>query len=146
MNIELPILEGKTFRHAITNPRDKRYIAGVEGYGPESDTQRMGDRDQTEADAAAKEEQYLEDFWGNDPQSYRNKYAPRFPWIQNDVPEEDLDDDEIAALDNPSEEMLATWAEDDASDMEHFEPEEESAIALMPADMQDEVNEEDVYY
>ena len=28
--IDLPILEGKTFRHAITNPRDKRYIAGVE--------------------------------------------------------------------------------------------------------------------
>ena len=47
--IELPILEGKTFRHAITNPRDKRYIAGVEGYGPESDTQRMGDRDDAEA-------------------------------------------------------------------------------------------------
>ena len=53
MQIELPILEGKTFRHAITNPRDKRYIAGVEGYGPESDTQRMGDRD--DAEAAARE-------------------------------------------------------------------------------------------
>ena len=53
MDIELPILEGKTFRHAITNPRDKRYIDGVDGYGPESDTQRMGDRD--DAEAAARE-------------------------------------------------------------------------------------------
>lgn len=146
MDIELPILEGKTFRHAITNPRDKRYIAGVEGYGPESDTQRMGDRDQAEADAAAEEEQYLEDFWGNDPQSYRNKYAPRFPWIQNDVPEEDLEGDEITALDYPSEEMLASWAEDDPSDMEHFEPEEDSAIAALPADMEDEEVDDGVYY
>lgn len=147
MDIELPILgEGKTLRHAITDPRDKRYIAGVEGYGPESDTQRMGDRDQLEADARAAEEQELEDFWGNDPQSYRNKYAPRFPWIQNDVPEEDLEGDEITALDHPSDAMLASWAEDDPSGLEHFDPEEESAIALMPADMEDEENEEDVYF
>ena len=146
MDIELPILEGKTFRHAITNPRDKRYIAGVEGYGPESDTQRMGDRDDAEAAAREAEEQELEDFWGDDPQSYRNKYAPRFPWIQNDVPEDDLEGDEITALDYPSEEMLASWAEDDPSDMEHFEPEEDSAIAALPADMEDEENEEDVYF
>ena len=146
MDIELPILEGKTFRHAITNPRDKRYIAGVEGYGPESDTQRMGDRDDAEAAAREAEEQDLEDFWGNDPQSYRNKYAPRFPWIQNDVPEDDLEGDEITALDYPSEEMLASWAEDDPSGMEHFEPEEDSAIAALPADMEDEEVEDDVYY
>lgn len=144
--IDLPILEGKTFRHAITNPRDKRYIAGVEGYGPESDTQRMGDRDDAEAAACEAEEQDLEDFWGNDPQSYRNKYAPRFPWIQNDVPEDDLEDDEITALDYPSEEMLASWAEDDPSDMEHFEPEEDSAIAVLPADMEDEEVDDGVYY
>lgn len=143
--IELPILEGKTFRHAITNPRDKRYIAGVEGYGPESDTERMGVRDDAEAAAREAEEQDLEDFWGNDPQSYRNKYAPRFPWIQNDVPEDDLEDDEITALDYPSEEMLASWAEDDPSGMEHFEPEEDSAIAALPADMDDE-EDDDVYY
>lgn len=146
MDIELPILEGKTFRHAITNPRDKRYIAGVDGYGPESDTQRMGDRDDAEAAAREAEEQELEDFWGDDPQSYRNKYAPRFPWIQNDVPEEDLEGDEITALDYPSEEMLASWAEDDPSDMEHFEPEEDSAIAVLPADMEDEEADDDVYY
>jgi len=146
MDIELPILEGKTFRHAITNPRDKRYIAGVEGYGPESDTQRMGDRDDAEAAAREAEEQDLEDFWGNDPQSYRNKYAPRFPWIQNDVPEDDLEGDEITALDYPSEEMLASWAEDDPSGMEHFEPEEDSAIAALPADMEDEEADDDVYY
>lgn len=146
MDIELPILEGKTFRHAITNPRDKRYIDGVEGYGPESDTQRMGDRDDAEAAAREAEEQELEDFWGNDPQSYANKYAPRFPWIQNDVPEDDLEGDEITALDYPSEEMLASWAEDDPSGMEHFEPEEDSAIAALPADMEDEENEEDVYF
>ena len=146
MDIELPILEGKTYRHAITNPRDKRYIDGVEGYGPESDTQRMGDRDDAEAAAREAEEQELEDFWGNDPQSYANKYAPRFPWIQNDVPEDDLEGDEITALDYPSEEMLASWAEDDPSDMEHFEPEEDSAIAMLPADMEDEDNEEDVYF
>ena len=145
-HIELPILEGKTFRHAITNPRDKRYIAGVEGYGPESDTKRMGDRDDAEAAAREAEEQDLEDFWGNDPQSYRNKYAPRFPWIQNDVPEDDLEGDEITALDYPSEEMLASWAEDDPSGMEHFEPEEDSAIAALPADMEDEEVEDDVYY
>lgn len=145
MNIDLPILEGKTFRHAITDPRDKRYIAGVEGYGPESDTQRMGDRDDAEAAAREAEEQDLEDFWGNDPQSYRNKYAPRFPWIQNDVPEEDLEGDEITALDYPSEEMLASWAEDDPSDMEHFEPEEDSTIAILPADMEDE-EDDGVYY
>ena len=126
--IELPILEGKTFRHAITNPRDKRYIAGVEGYGPESDTERMGVRDDAEAAAREAEEQDLEDFWGNDPQSYRNKYAPRFPWIQNDVPEDDLEGDEITALDYPSEEMLASWAEDDPSGMEHFEPEEDDDV------------------
>lgn len=144
--IDLPILEGKTFRHAITNPRDKRYIAGVEGYGPESDTQRMGDRDDAEAAAREAEEQDLEDFWGNDPQSYRNKYAPRFPWIQNDVPEDDLEGDEITALDYPSEEMLASWAEDDPSDMEHFEPEEDSAIAVLPADMEDEEVDDGVYY
>ena len=143
--IELPILEGKTFRHAITNPRDKRYIAGVEGYGPESDTERMGVRDDAEAAAREAEEQDLEDFWGNDPQSYRNKYAPRFPWIQNDVPEDDLEDDEITALDYPSEEMLASWAEDDPSGMEHFEPEEDSAIAALTADMDDE-EDDDVYY
>ena len=143
--IELPILEGKTFRHAITNPRDKRYIAGVEGYGPESDTERMGVRDDAEAAAREAEEQDLEDFWGNDPQSYRNKYAPRFPWIQNDVPEDDLEGDEITALDYPSEEMLASWAEDDPSGMEHFEPEEDSAIAALPADMDDE-EDDDVYY
>lgn len=143
--IELPILEGKTFRHAITNPRDKRYIAGVEGYGPESDTERMGVRDDAEAAAREAEEQDLEDFWGNDPQSYRNKYAPRFPWIQNDVPEDDLEGDEITALDYPSEEMLASWAEDDPSGMEHFEPEEDSAIAVLPADMDDE-EDDDVYY
>lgn len=146
VDIELPILEGKTYRHAITNPRDKRYIAGVEGYVPESDTQRMGDRDDAEAAAREAEEQDLEDFWGNDPQSYRNKYAPRFPWIQNDVPEDDLEGDEITALDYPSEEMLASWAEDDPSDMEHFEPEEDSAIAMLPADMEDEEVEDDVYY
>jgi len=146
MDIELPILEGKTYRHAITNPRDKRYIAGVEGYGPESDTQRMGDRDDAEAAAREAEEQDLEDFWGDDPQSYRNKYAPRFPWIQNDVPEEDLEGDEITALDYPSEEMLASWAEDDPSGMEHFEPEEDSAIAELPADMEDEEVDDDVYY
>lgn len=146
MDIELPILEGKTYRHAITNPRDKRYIDGVDGYGPESDTQRMGDRDDAEAAAREAEEQELEDFWGNDPQSYANKYAPRFPWIQNDVPEDDLEGDEITALDYPSEEMLASWAEDDPSDMEHFEPEEDSAIAALPADMEDEENEEDVYF
>ena len=146
MDIELPILEGKTYRHAITNPADKRYIAGVEGYGPESDTQRMGLRDQAEEDLRAQEEQDLEDFWGNDPQSYRNKYAPRFPWIQNDVPEDDLEDDELDALDHPSDAMLATWEEDDASDMEHFEPEEDSAIAMLPADMEDEEVEDDVYY
>lgn len=146
MDIELPILEGKTFRHAITNPRDKRYIDGVDGYGPESDTQRMGDRDDAEAAAREAEEQELEDFWGNDPQSYANKYAPRFPWIQNDVPEDDLEGDEITALDYPSEEMLASWAEDDPSDMEHFEPEEDFAIAALPADMEDEENEEDVYF
>ena len=146
MDIELPILEGKTFRHAITNPRDKRYIAGVEGYGPESDTQRMGDRDDAEAAAREAEEQDLEDFWGDDPQSYRNKYAPRFPWIQNDVPEDDLEGDEITALDYPSEEMLASWAEDDPSGMEHFEPEEDSAIAALPADMEDEEADDDVYY
>jgi len=144
--IELPILEGKTFRHAITNPRDKRYIAGVEGYGPESDTQRMGDRDDAEAAAREAEEQDLEDFWGDDPQSYRNKYAPRFPWIQNDVPEDDLEGDEITALDYPSEEMLASWAEDDPSGMEHFEPEEDSAIAMLPADMEDEEADDGVYY
>ena len=144
--IELPILEGKTFRHAITNPRDKRYIAGVEGYGPESDTERMGVRDDAEAASRAAEEQDLEDFWGNDPQSYRNKYAPRFPWIQNDVPEDDLEGDEITALDYPSEEMLASWAEDDPSGMEHFEPEEDSAIAVLPADMDDEEVDDDVYY
>lgn len=144
--IELPILEGKTFRHAITNPRDKRYIAGVEGYGPESDTQRMGDRDDAEAASREAEEQDLEDFWGNDPQSYRNKYAPRFPWIQNDVPEDDLEGDEITALDYPSEEMLASWAEDDPSDMEHFEHEEDSAIAVLPADMEDEEEDDGVYY
>ena len=144
--IELPILEGKTFRHAITNPRDKRYIAGVEGYGPESDTERMGVRDDAEAAAREAEEQDLEDFWGNDPQSYRNKYAPRFPWIQNDVPEDDLEGDEITALDYPSEEMLASWAEDDPSGMEHFEPEEDSAIAVLPADMDDEEVDDDVYY
>ena len=143
--IELPILEGKTFRHAITNPRDKRYIAGVEGYGPESDTERMGVRDDAEAAAREAEEQDLEDFWGNDPQSYRNKYAPRFPWIQNDVPEDDLEGDEITALDYPSEEMLASWAEDDPSGMEHFEHEEDSAIAVLPADMDDE-EDDDVYY
>ena len=143
--IELPILEGKTFRHAITNPRDKRYIAGVEGYGPESDTERMGVRDDAKAAAREAEEQDLEDFWGNDPQSYRNKYAPRFPWIQNDVPEDDLEGDEITALDYPSEEMLASWAEDDPSGMEHFEPEEDSAIAALPADMDDE-EDDDVYY
>ena len=141
----MPILEGKTFRHAITNPRDKRYIAGVEGYGPESDTKRMGVRDDAEAAAREAEEQDLEDFWGNDPQSYRNKYAPRFPWIQNDVPEDDLEGDEITALDYPSEEMLASWAEDDPSGMEHFEPEEDSAIAALPADMDDE-EDDDVYY
>ena len=146
MDIELPILEGKTFRHAITNPRDKRYIAGVDGYGPESDTQRMGDRDDAEAAAREAEEQDLEDFWGDDPQSYRNKYAPRFPWIQNDVPEDDLEGDEITALDYPSEEMLASWAEDDPSGMEHFEPEEDSAIAALPADMEDEEADDDVYY
>ena len=146
IDIELPILEGKTYRHAITNPRDKRYISGVEGYGPESDTERMGLRDQAEEDLRAQEEQDLEDFWGNDPQSYRNKYAPRFPWIQNDVPEEDLEDDEITALDYPSEEMLASWAEDDPSGMEHFEPEEDSAIAMLPADMEDEEVDDDVYY
>ena len=128
VDIELPILEGKTFRHAITNPRDKRYIAGVEGYGPESDTERMGVRDDAEAAAREAEEQDLEDFWGNDPQSYRNKYAPRFPWIQNDVPEDDLEGDEITALDYPSEEMLASWAEDDPSGMEHFEPEEDDDV------------------
>lgn len=144
--IELPILEGKTFRHAITNPRDKRYIAGVEGYGPESDTERMGVRDDAEAAAREAEEQDLEDFWGNDPQSYRNKYAPRFHWIQNDVPEDDLEGDEITALDYPSEEMLASWAEDDPSGMEHFEPEEYSAIAVLPADMDDEEVDDDVYY
>ena len=144
--IDLPILEGKTYRHAITNPRDKRYISGVEGYGPESDTERMGLRDQAEEDLRAQEEQDLEDFWGNDPQSYRNKYAPRFPWIQNDVPEDDLEGDEITALDYPSEEMLASWAEDDPSGMEHFEPEEDSAIAALPADMEDEEVEDDVYY
>ena len=144
--IDLPILEGKTFRHAITNTRDKRYIAGVEGYGPESDTQRMGDRDDAEAAAREAEEQDLEDFWGNDPQSYRNKYAPRFPWIQNDVPEDDLEDDELDALDHPSDAMLATWAEDDPSGMEHFEPEEDSAIAVLPADMEDEEVDDDVYY
>ena len=144
--IDLPILEGKTFRHAITNPRDKRYIAGVEGYGPESDTKRMGVRDDAEAAAREAEEQDLEDFWGNDPQSYRNKYAPRFPWIQNDVPEDDLEGDEITALDYPSEEMLASWAEDDPSGMEHFEPEEDSAIAVLPADMDDEEVDDDVYY
>ncbi len=144
--IDLPILEGKTFRHAITNPRDKRYIAGVEGYGPESDTQRMGDRDDAEAAAREAEEQDLEDFWGNDPQSYRNKYAPRFPWIQNDVPEEDLEGDEITALDYPSEEMLASWAEDDPSGMEHFEPEEDSAIDVLPTDMEDEEADDSVYY
>lgn len=146
MDIELPILEGKTYRHAITNPRDKRYISGVEGYGPESDTERMGLRDQAEEDLRAQEEQELEDFWGNDPQSYRNKYAPRFPWIQNDVPEEHLDDDEVAALDYPSEELLAAWAEDDPSGMEHFEPEEDSAIAVLPADMEDEETDDGVYY
>ena len=146
IDIELPILEGKTFRHAITNPRDKRYIAGVDGYGPESDTQRMGDRDDAEAAAREAEEQDLEDFWGDDPQSYRNKYAPRFPWIQNDVPEDDLEGDEITALDYPSEEMLASWAEDDPSGMEHFEPEEDSAIAALPADMEDEEADDDVYY
>ena len=146
MNIDLPILEGKTYRHAITNPADKRYIAGVEGYGPESDTQRMGLRDQAEEDLRAQEEQDLEDFWGNDPQSYRNKYAPRFPWIQNDVPEDDLEDDELDALDHPSDTMLASWAEDDPSGMEHFEPEEDSAIAVLPADMEDEEVEDDVYY
>lgn len=146
MDIELPILEGKTYRHAITNPRDKRYISGVEGYGPESDTERMGLRDQAEEDLRAQEEQDLEDFWGNDPQSYRNKYAPRFPWIQNDVPEDDLEGDEITALDYPSEEMLASWAEDDPSGMEHFEPEEDSAIAVLPADMEDEEVDDDVYY
>lgn len=146
MNIDLPVLEGKTYRHAITNPADKRYIAGVEGYGPESDTQRMGDRDDAEAAAREAEEQDLEDFWGNDPQSYRNKYAPRFPWIQNDVPEDDLEGDEITALDYPSEEMLASWAEDDPSGMEHFEPEEDSAIAMLPANMEDEEVEDDVYY
>lgn len=146
MDIELPILEGKTYRHAITNPRDKRYISGVEGYGPESDTERMGLRDQAEEDLRAQEEQELEDFWGNDPQSYRNKYAPRFPWIQNDVPEEHLDADEVAALDYPSEEMLASWAEDDPSGMEHFEPEEDSAIAMLPADMEDEEVDDSVYY
>ena len=146
MNIDLPILEGKTYRHAITNPRDKRYIAGVDGYGPESDTQRMGDRDDAEAAAREAEEQELEDFWGDDPQSYRNKYAPRFPWIQNDVPEDDLEGDEITALDYPSEEMLASWAEDDPSGMEHFEPEEDSAIAVLPADMEDEEADDDVYY
>ena len=144
--IELPILEGKTFRHAITNPRDKKYIAGVEGYGPESDTERIGVRDDAEAAAREAEEQDLEDFWGNDPQSYRNKYAPRFPWIQNDVPEDDLEGDEITALDYPSEEMLASWAEDDPSGMEHFEPEEDSAIAVLPADMDDEEVDDDVYY
>ena len=144
--IDLPILEGKTYRHAITNPRDKRYISGVEGYGPECDTERMGLRDQAEEDLRAQEEQDLEDFWGNDPQSYRNKYAPRFPWIQNDVPEDDLEGDEITALDYPSEEMLASWAEDDPSGMEHFEPEEDSAIAALPADMEDEEVEDDVYY
>lgn len=146
VDIELPILEGKTYRHAITNPHDKRYISGVEGYGPESDTQRMGDRDDAEAAARAAEEQDLEDFWGNDPQSYRNKYAPRFPWIQNDVPEDDLEGDELDALDHPSDAMLATWEEDDASDMEHFEPEEDSAIAMLPADMEDEEVDDDVYY
>lgn len=146
VDIELPILEGKTYRHAITNPHDKRYISGVEGYGPESDTQRMGDRDDAEAAAREAEEQDLEDFWGNDPQSYRNKYAPRFPWIQNDVPEDDLEGDELDALDHPSDAMLATWEEDDASDMEHFEPEEDSAIAMLPADMEDEEVDDDVYY
>ena len=146
MDIELPILEGKTYRHAITNPRDKRYISGVEGYGPESDTERMGLRDQAEEDLRAQEEQELEDFWGDDPQSYRNKYAPRFPWIQNDVPEEDLEGDEITALDYPSEEMLASWAEDDPSGMEHFEPEEDSAVAALPADMEDEEVDDGVYY
>ena len=146
MDIELPILEGKTYRHAITNPRDKRYISGVEGYGPESDTERMGLRDQAEEDLRAQEEQELEDFWGDDPQSYRNKFAPRFPWIQNDVPEDDLEGDEITALDYPSEEMLASWAEDDPSGMEHFEPEEDSAIAMLPADMEDEEVDDGVYY
>ena len=146
MDIELPILEGKTYRHAITNPRDKRYISGVEGYGPESDTERMGLRDQAEEDLRAQEEQELEDFWGDDPQSYRNKFAPRFPWIQNDVPEDDLEGDEITALDYPSEEMLASWAEDDPSGMEHFEPEEDSAIAALPADMEDEELDDGVYY
>lgn len=146
MNIDLPILEGKTFRHAITDPRDKRYIAGVEGIGPESDTQRMGDRDDAEAAAREAEEQDLEDFWGDDPQSYRNKYAPRFPWIQNDVPEEDLEDDELDALDHPSDAMLATWEEDDPSGMEHFEPEEESVLAVLPADMEDEEVDDNVYY
>ena len=146
MDIELPILEGKTYRHAITNPRDKRYISGVEGYGPESDTERMGLRDQAEEDLRAQEEQELEDFWGDDPQSYRNKFAPRFPWIQNDVPEDDLEGDEITALDYPSEEMLASWAEDDPSGMEHFEPEEDSAVAALPADMEDEEVDDGVYY
>ena len=41
--------------------------------------------------------------------------------------------------------MLASWAEDDPSDMEHFEPEEDSAIAVLPADMDDE-EDDDVYY
>lgn len=146
MNIDLPILEGKTYRHAITNPADKRYIAGVEGIGPESDTQRMGDRDDAEAAAREAEEQDLEDFWGDDPQSYRNKYAPRFPWIQNDVPEEDLEDDELDALDHPSDALLATWEEDDPSGMEHFEPEEELVLAVLPADMEDEEVDDGVYY
>lgn len=145
MSIDLPILEGKTFRHAITNPHDNRYISGIDGYGPESDTQRMGLRDQAEEDLTTQEEQELEDFWGNDPQSYTNNYAPRFPWIQNDVPE-NLEADEIDALDHPSDALLASWAEDDPSDMEQFEPEEDSAIAILPADMEDEEINDSVYY
>lgn len=152
MDIELPILEGKTYRHAITNPRDKRYISGVDGYGPESDTERMGIRDQAYVDQEQIDNDLLNAYYDRvnpdddydyiPPANVNTSIQPRF-YMEPSEALDDVTEDELEAIDNGA---LETVDAGDPDELEQFEPEEDSVIAVLPADMEDEETEDGVYY
>jgi len=151
MDIELPILEGKTYRHAITNPRDKRYIQGVDGIGPESDTQRMGIRDQAYVDQEQIERDLLyayydrvnpdDDYDYIPPADVNTSIQPRF-YIDPSKALDDVSEDEIDAIDNGA---LETVDAGDPDELEHFDPEEESILVPLPQDFEEE-DDDDPYF
>lgn len=148
--LELPILEGKTYRHAITNPRDKRYISGVDGYGPESDTERMGIRDQAYVDQEQIDNDLLNAFYDrinpNDDYDYippadvNTSIQPRF-YMEPSEALDDVTEDELEAIDNGA---LETVDAGDPDELEHFDSEEDSVVVPIPEF--EEETDEDTYY